>query len=200
MPDDRAAWFAGAVTALLPELYGTARRLTGNNADAEDLVAEAVEHAWRSAGTLADRAAVRAWLFRILTNTFCSAQRAARARPATESLDAGGDDSFSLFERLHQPMLLWWGTPEQAFLDKLLREDLEGAIDALPEPFRLAVLLADVQGLRYQEVADALEVPIGTVRSRLARGRALLQRALWAHGVDAGFVSGTTPSPRGDIT
>lgn len=198
MPEDRAAWFARSVTALLPELYGTARRLTGNPADAEDLVADAVERAWRNADTLADRSAVRAWLFRILTNAFCSARRAARARPCTEPLDVSDEASFSLFERLHQPMLLWWGTPEQAFLDKLLREDLERAIDALPEPFRLAVLLADVQGLRYQEVADALEVPIGTVRSRLARGRAILQRALWAHGVDAGLAADSTPSPRGD--
>jgi RNA polymerase sigma-70 factor (ECF subfamily) len=94
---------------------------------------------------------------------------------------------FSLFERLHQPFLLWWGTPEQDFLDRLLREDLIRAIEALPERFRIVVVLADVQGLSYLEIAGSLEVPIGTVRSRLARGRALLQKALWDHACDAGL-------------
>ena len=93
-----------------------------------------------------------------------------------------------MFERLHQPFLLWFSTPEREFLDKLLREDLERAIDQLPEAFRVAVVLADVQGLSYQEIAHALRIPIGTVRSRLARGRAALQKALWQHGLDAGLV------------
>jgi RNA polymerase sigma-70 factor (ECF subfamily) len=88
---------------------------------------------------------------------------------------------------LHQPFLLWWGNPEQEFLTHLLQEDLERALAQLPEPYRLAVLLADVQGLSYQEIADALELPIGTVRSRLARGRSQLQKALWKHAQDAGL-------------
>jgi RNA polymerase sigma-70 factor (ECF subfamily) len=71
----------------------------------------------------------------------------------------------------------------------LLREDLERAVDALPESFRMVVLLADLQGLSYLEVADVLEIPIGTVRSRLARGRSLLQKALWNHAADAGIVA-----------
>lgn len=193
---DDTAWFSEAVVDILPELFGTARRLTRNSADAEDLVAEAVAKAWRGSDALADRSAFRRWMHRILANTYTSWWRAAEARPVVESLmdETSTDESFSLFERLHQPFLLWFSTPEQVFLNELLREDLERAIDQLPEPFRIAVVLSDVQGLSYQEIADALHVPIGTVRSRLARGRATLQRALWQHGLDAGLVK--SPAPR----
>jgi RNA polymerase sigma-70 factor, ECF subfamily len=193
---DDTAWFSDAVVALLPELYGTARRLTKNAADAEDLVAEAVARAWRACETLTNRDSFRGWIHRILANTWTSWWRAASVRPVAEPLvdEGSNDESFSLFERLHQPFLLWFSTPEQEFLNKLLRQDLEAAIDALPESFRVAVVLADVQGLSYQEIADALEIPIGTVRSRLARGRSALQKALWQHGLDAGLVNG--PAPR----
>src|SRR3954471_14424110 len=110
---------------------------------------------------------------------FLSARRTAARRGVHESLDDTSDDRFSLFDKLHAPFLLWWGTPERDFLDKMLREDLARAVDALPEAFRVVIVLADMQGSTYQEIAETLEVPIGTVRSRLARGRALLQKALW---------------------
>jgi RNA polymerase sigma-70 factor (ECF subfamily) len=181
-------WFAGEVERLLPALLGTALRLTRNRADAEDLVADAVAKAWIGLDSLHERGALPGWLFRILTNVFLSGRRAAAVRGIAESLDEEAvATNFSLFERLHQPFLLWWGNPERAFLDRLLREDLERAIDALPDPFRLVVVLVDVQGCSYQEVAAALSIPIGTVRSRLARGRAALQEALWEHGRDAGL-------------
>ena len=184
------AWFAAEVERLLPELFGTALRLSRNRMDAEDLVAEAIASAWLGLPSLQRQEAFRGWLFRILTNAFLSTRRAAGSHGIHESLDDEADSAapFSLFERLHQPFLLWWGNPERAFLDKLLREDLERAIDSLPDPFRVVVVLIDVQGYAYQEVADLLDVPIGTIRSRLARGRAALQRALWQHGIDAGLV------------
>jgi RNA polymerase sigma-70 factor (ECF subfamily) len=152
-------------------------------------VADAVAKAWAGLDGLTDRARLRGWLFRILTNTFISARRADGRRGSLESLDeTGGDEGFSLFEQLHAPILLWWGNPEREFLNKVLREDLARAVDGLPEPFRVVLVLADVQGFAYQEIADTLDVPIGTVRSRLARARGLLQRALWAHAQDAGLV------------
>jgi len=196
---DRAS-FAGEVEALLPDLLGTALRLTRNRADAEDLVADAVARAWISLDSLKRRDALRGWLFRILTNAFLSSRRTAAARGIHEPFDeaAGEGASFSLFERLHQPFLLWWGNPERVFLDKLLRDDLERAIDALPEPFRVVVVLVDVRDCSYQEVAEMLEVPVGTVRSRLARGRAALQRALWEHGRDAGLI-GTAGRKREEV-
>lgn len=189
--DTDAVWFGDAVRGLLPELLATALRLTRNRADAEDLVADAVGRAWIALRSLEERERFRGWLFRILTNAFLSGRRAAGTHPVAESLDAAAEtEAFSLFERLHQPFLLWWGNPERAFFDTLLREDLERAIDALPDPFRTAVLLVDVEGWSYQDAADAVGVPVGTIRSRLARGRSALQRALWEHARDAGLIGG----------
>lgn len=179
-------WFERTVLGVLPDLVSTALRLTKNATDAEDLVADTIAKAWLGLGSLRDRERFRGWIFRILTNRYLSERRTRATRPAEEPLDESAE-TFSLFERLHQPFLLWWGTPEQEFLDKLARDDLARAIEGLPEPFRVVVTLVDVQELPYREVATALDVPIGTVRSRLARGRALLQKALWEHARDAGL-------------
>ena len=185
---DATEWFEQDVMLLLPQLLSGARAMCRNATDAEDLVAEAIARAWRHKDTLRERERLRGWLFRILTNTFLSARRQRLTQPELVSLDEKNDEAaFSLFERLQQPILLWWGNPEQEFLTRLLQDDLERALAALPEPFRLAVLLADVQGLSYREIADALDLPIGTVRSRLARGRSQLQKALWKHAQDAGL-------------
>jgi RNA polymerase sigma-70 factor, ECF subfamily len=179
--------FEQRVLELLPALFAAALRMMRNRADAEDLVADTVAKAWERRGSVRAASSFRGWLFRILTNTFISSLRSRAARPRTESFDR--DEDFSLFERLHQPILLWWGNPEQEFLDRLLRSDLEKAVDALSEDFRMAVVLVDVQGFSYQEAAEALDVPIGTVRSRLARARSTLQKALWLHAQDAGYPS-----------
>lgn len=188
---DAREWFECEVLGALPELLGTARRLAKNEADAEDLVAEAIAKAWTALGSLHDRSSFRGWLFRILTNTYLSDCRSRATRPQVESLGDAGEgaegEQFSIFERLHQPFLLWWGNQEREFFDRLLREDLEQAIDALPEIFRIIVVMADLEELSYQEIATALSIPIGTVRSRLARARSLLQRALWEHAIDAGL-------------
>ena len=185
MTDADRAFFEREITGLLDRLYGAALRLAKNRADAEDLVAEAVAKAWASFHTLHDRSCFPGWVFRILTNTFLTECR----KTTPGSLDALCDEHeneppFSLFERLHQPFLLWWGNPEQEFLNKVLREDLQRAVDALPEVFRIPVILSDLEGLNYHEIAEALGVPIGTVRSRLARGRAQLQKALWQYGLE----------------
>ena len=191
---DSRGWFESEVLGALPELLGTARRLAKNEADAEDLVAEAIAKAWTALGSLHDRSSFRGWLFRILTNTYLSDCRSRAVRPVAEPLGDCDGEPFSLFERLHQPFLLWWGNQEREFLDRLLREDLEHAIDALPEIFRIIVVMADLEELSYQEIATALEIPIGTVRSRLARGRSLLQRALWEHAIDAGLAPARSAS------
>ena len=190
--------FETQVLAILGPLHGVARRLTKNEVDAEDLVAESITRAWKARASLADAGAFRAWLFRILSNTFISERRKTLARPKEELLvDESGDDegAFSIFERLHQPFLMWFANPEQEFLDKLLREDLDRAIAALPEHYRVVVVLADVEGLTYGEVAEAMDVPIGTVRSRLARARSALQRTLWTvardHGLQMSRAAGT---------
>ncbi len=130
------AWFAEQVESLLPELFGTALRLTRNRTDAEDLVADAVAKAWIGLDSLQQRDALRGWLFRILTNAFLSGLRSAAARVAHEPFDeeAGEGAPFSLFARLHQPFLLWWGNPERVFLDKLLPRTWSGR--SMPWPTR----------------------------------------------------------------
>src|SRR5690349_7506839 len=168
-PSADLEWFEREVIDALPDLFGAALRLTRNRADAEDLVADAIAKGWSKLETLTDRARVRGWLFRILTNAFISAKRTDSRRGPHDSIDEDpGDRGFSLFDRLHVPVLLLWGNPEQEFLDKVLREDLQRAVDALPERYRLVLVLADMRGCSYQEIADTLSIPLGTVRSRLA--------------------------------
>lgn len=190
-------FFEQAITGLLNALYGTALRLTKNPGNAEDLVAETVSKAWEKLHTLQQRACFRVWIFRILTNTFISDYRQRIAAPTLYSLsdtldvDAETDaetEEFSLFEKLHQPFLLWWDNPEQNFLNKLLREDMEHALARLPEAFCITLMLADIEGFTYPEIAKMLKLPVGTVRSRLARARALMQKALWQHACDRGLV------------
>ena len=186
----RRSFFEKQVVECLNQLYAAALRLEKNREDAEDLVMEAVTKAWDKRQLLIDKKHFRGWLFRILTNTFLSHYRKRVLRPVTEPWTDESERQFSLFEQLHQPFLLWWGNPERAFVNKLLREDIERAVDSLPEAFRVVVVLSEMEGLSYQEIAKILNVPIGTVRSRLSRGRSLLQKALWEHGREAGL---TTP-------
>ncbi len=190
---DGCIYFETTVIGLLDQLFGAALRLAKNREDAEDLVAETVTKAWASRHSLKDQDKFRPWIFRILTNTFMSDRRKQAVRPQMGTVEPNSSDeeaSFSLFEQLHQPFLLWWGNPEKQFLNNLLAKDLELAVDALPEAFRMAVILSDMEGFSYQEISHILKVPVGTVRSRLARGRGLLQKALWEHAKDAGLIHG----------
>src|SRR5712691_9144482 len=166
MSDDAdRAFFRAEVERQMDRLYGMALRLTRNPAEAEDLVSEAVTKAWANFSQLADRQAFPKWIFRILANTFISERRRARYEPAEELSDTDREASFSLFEKLHQPFLLWWSNPEQELINKLLREDLERALDGIPEGYRTVVILVEINGHSYAEVADMLGVPIGTIRS-----------------------------------
>lgn len=190
VPEDSAStWFEERVVALLPELLSAARYMADSRADAEEVVAEAVARAWERREDLRDRDSFRGWLFRILRNCYLGRRRRRERRPDEVPLPDEGEDSpsFSLYERLHQPFLLWWGNPEDRFLDRLLREDLEEALEELPEIHRSVIVLADVQGFTYAEIAEVLEVPVGTVRSRLSRARSRLQKALWEHAEDRGL-------------
>lgn len=193
MDEERRRWFAQQVERLTDRLYGAALRLTRNAEDAEDLVAETVAKAWDKLGELRDPQAFEAWIRRILNNSFVSAWRHRRARPEVADSVACEDSAaepFSLFERLHQPFLLWWGNPEETAITNLLREDIERALDALPDAHRVVVVLVDVEGCSYLEAAETLGVPVGTVRSRLNRARGQLQRALWKHAQEAGLTKG----------
>lgn len=197
-------FFETNIEACLDRLYGTALRLTKNVSDAEDLVAETVMRGLDKIDSLKERDRFVHWLVRIMSNCFISDCRKKENRTPHEQYEedvSESDTSFSLFDRLHQPFLLWWGTPEQEFLNKTLSEDISIAIDTLKDKYRIVVVLSDVEGMSYQEIADAIEVPIGTVRSRLARGRSMLQQLLWEHGKDRELVKSSkdvSDSTRGD--
>lgn len=192
------AYFEANIESCLDRLYGAALRLTRNSSDAQDLVAETVTRGLDKIDSLKDCDRFIYWLMRIMTNHFISEHRKVENRTRHESYTEEPIDDeapFSLFEQLHQPFLLWWGTPEQDFLNKTLGEDITRAMDSLPTNYRVVVVLSDIEGLTYQEIADTLETPIGTVRSRLARGRSLLQKSLWKHGEERDLVADTNKAP-----
>lgn len=195
-----AGFFETELERTLGCLFGAALRLVRDRDEAEDLVAETVAKAWQSLHGLKERSRFRAWIFRILTNTAMSAGRKRSVRPRLESLDDPGDadGEFSLFEELHEPLLFWGRSPEKDLLNKILREDLERAVDGLPDDLRMVVVLCDLECFSYQEIAQILNIPMGTVRSRLARGRSRLQRALWTHGMESGLIRRAPKSEEND--
>lgn len=186
------AFFRDAVEQLTDRLYSTALRLTRNHADAEDLVADSLALAWTNLSQLDDRQAFAKWVFRILVNTYMSSRRRMRNEARVIVEEASGQP-FSIFDKLHQPFLLWWSNPEQELINKLLREDIERALNKLPIEYRAVIVLVEIEGNSYADVAAILDVPIGTVRSRLSRGRSLLQKQLWRQAKAAGILGDTEP-------
>ncbi len=192
--DDIKAFFSQGIEANMDALYGTALRLAGSGADAEDLVAESVSKAWAAIGTLEDRARFRPWIFRILRNCFISQYRKKSVRPAESAFDDGCDEALAqLLNEQPDEFLIWWANPEREFFNGVLGEEIMAAIGSLPEAFRTTILLINVEGLTYDEAAEALDVPPGTVRSRMKRGRTLLQKALWQQARDAGLAVSGNP-------
>jgi RNA polymerase sigma-70 factor (ECF subfamily) len=160
---------------LLNGMYSAALRMTRNPADAEDLVQETFPRAYRGFSGFREGTNLKAWLYRILTNTFINSYRKRQREPVTIP-DENVEDWY-LFDRLAASSAEQ--SAETTVLEAMPDEDVKAALDALPEGFRLAVLLADVQGFSYKEIADMLDIPIGTVMSRLHRGRKSLEKALW---------------------
>jgi RNA polymerase sigma-70 factor (ECF subfamily) len=172
----------------LDALYRTALRMTHNPADAEDLVQDALIRAYRFYDRYEPGTNFRAWLFKILTNTYINRFRRQRARPQESSLDDTED--FFLYNQLGGAAE---GVEdvEDTVIDQLSADAIQGAIEQLPPQFRTTVQLADVEGLSYAEIAEATGVAKGTVMSRLFRGRRLLQRALWEQAEAAGYATGS---------
>ena len=191
---DHKAFFSQRIEENLDALYGVAMRLTGKPADAEDLVAECVARAWAAIATLEDRGRFRPWAFRILRNCYISDYRKRSARPTEavydELADGAEEDVCSMLMDESDDFLNWWSNPERAFFDNVLGEQILAAIEALPESYRVTILLVNVEGLTYDEAAEALGVPKGTVRSRMKRGRTMLQKSLWRQARDAGLSGG----------
>ncbi len=187
---DEQAQIKELILPLLGDLHRLANYVCDNAVEAEDVVAETVKKACEKFRTLRDYTKVKPWLFQILRNTFLSLCRA-RKKYTNELFDedpCAEDDNFSLFTAVSQPFILWWGNPEQELLNKLLESDIRESIVELPECYRIAVILCDVEGMAYQEISFILDIPVGTVRSRIARGRSILQKKLYQHAVDRGLV------------
>jgi RNA polymerase sigma-70 factor (ECF subfamily) len=178
--------FAEQAMAHMPSLYSAALRMTRNPADAEDLVQETYLRAYKGFGGFTEGTNLKAWLYRILTNTFINRYRAKKRRP--EETDFDDVEDFYLYRRM--------GGLEEAranrsaedeLMDLFPEAEVKEAVEALPENFRLPVLLADVEGFSYKEIAEILEIPIGTVMSRLHRGRKALQKALYEFAAERGL-------------
>ncbi|MFA5891381.1 MAG: sigma-70 family RNA polymerase sigma factor [Actinomycetota bacterium] len=179
--------FEAEALPYLDQLYAAALRMTRNPADAEDLVQQVFMRAYTAFHQFESGTNLKAWLYKILTNTFISGYRKKQRQPRTVSADEYED--FSLYDTMVEHRL----TPEAELLDRLPDEEVKAALDSLPEQFRTAVLLADVEGFSYQEIADIMGVAIGTVMSRLHRGRKALQRALWEYARTRGLVEDREP-------
>ncbi len=181
--------FEALITEHLDGLYRSALRLTRNQTSAEDLVQDMMLKAWRSFNTFQEGSNIRAWLHRILMNAFCDAYRKQTREPDVVDLDDVGD--FYLYEKVRECVALGEaGNPELQVLDQIMDAEVRDSLEALPTQFGCAVLLADVQGFSYKEIASILGIPVGTVMSRLSRGRHLLQRRLWEYARDRYHLQG----------
>ena len=177
--------FERDVLPLLPSLYGAAMRLTRNPSDAEDLIQETYLRAFRGFAGFKEGTNLKAWLYRILTNSYINTYRKKQREPQTVE---GPDDvdEWYLYDRLGGRSVE--DSAETTVLDTIPDQAVKDAVESLPERFRLPVLLADVEGFSYKEIAEIMDTPIGTVMSRLHRGRKALEKALWETAKERGFV------------
>ena len=187
---DRAS-FAGEAMQYAPQLYSAALRMTRNAADAEDLMQEMYLRAYRSYHSFEEGTNLRAWLFRILTNTFINSYRAKQRRP--QETELGDLEDLYLYRRL-STMNPASRSAEDQLLDLFTDDEVKEALEALPDNFRLPVLLADVQDFSYKEIASILDIPIGTVMSRLHRGRKAMQKRLVDVARVRGMISDDEPA------
>lgn len=191
---DRAT-FVEDTEEFMPALYSHALRLTRNSADAEDLVQETYLKAYRSYESFTAGTNLRAWLFRILTNSQINRYRAKQRRPEETELDDVGD--LYLYKKLAAPGN-FGRSAEDELMEMFSESEVVAAMEALPENYRAAVLLADVEGFAYKEIAEMLDIPIGTVMSRLHRGRKALQRELYEFAVERGLADRPDPEASSD--
>jgi RNA polymerase sigma-70 factor (ECF subfamily) len=170
-----------------PQLFSSAVRMTRNRSDAEDLVQETFLKGWRSFHTFQEGTNLRAWLFRIMTNTYINKYNAKQRRPFETELDEV--EELFLYRRMgavDQSQIA--PSAEDQMLNLFTDDEVKKSLEELPEQFLLPVLLSDVEGFSYKEIAEMLETPIGTVMSRLHRGRKLMQKRLYDYALERGLI------------
>jgi len=175
------------VLSNLSALQRFAFSLCQNKQQTEELVSETVVKAFENRGQIREEEKIKQWLFRILNNMFISNYRKSKNHRTIDL--PGSDQSFSLFEQVGMSSFTDGGTPEKSFINKITKEKIHKAINELPEDFRIALVLCDVNEFSYAEIAAITQVVIGTVRSRIARARCLLQNKLWQYAIELGITS-----------
>jgi RNA polymerase sigma-70 factor (ECF subfamily) len=178
------ATFEDDALQFAPQLYTAALRMTRNPADAEDLVQETYLRAYRSYDTFTAGTNLKAWLYRILTNTYINRYRQNQRRPS--EVELGELQDLYLYRRVGEASGATVSAEDEA-LEQFVDSDIRRALEELPEHFRMPVLLADVEGFHYKEIAEIMDIPIGTVMSRLHRGRKALQQKLWKLAEERGI-------------
>jgi RNA polymerase sigma-70 factor, ECF subfamily len=185
--------FAEQAMEHMSSLYGAALRMTRNPSDAEDLVQETYLKAYRGFGGYEEGTNLKAWLYRILTNTYINQYRAKQRRPTESELD-DVEDLF-LYNRLGGLEAARASrSAEDELMDLFTEAEIKAAVEDLPDNFRIAVLLADIEGFSYKEIADILDIPIGTVMSRLHRGRKGLEKRLFEYAASHGLAEAAPDS------
>lgn len=193
-PEELRALFEVQAIPFMDQLYAAAMRMTRNPADAGDLVQETYAKAYTAFAQFQQGTNLKAWLYRILTNTFINGYRKNQRNPYQNTIDDLEDWQLGSAESLTQGRST--RSAEAEAIDHLPDSDVKEALQSIPEDFRLAVYLADVEGFAYQEIADIMKTPVGTVMSRLHRGRRLLRGLLADYARERGFAVADTPSPR----
>ncbi|HEV8304012.1 MAG TPA: sigma-70 family RNA polymerase sigma factor [Gemmatimonadales bacterium] len=181
--EEKRASFEREALVHLDALYRVALRLSGNASDADDLVQETMLKAYRAWDQYEKGTNAKGWLLTILRHAFINEYRRRTRHP--ETVDVDTIEPFAVFGEIQED------DPQGAFFDRIVDDEVLRAIDALPEAFRETLVLSDVEGMSYQEIGRILEIPVGTVKSRLFRARQMLQGKLYDYAVNMGYIKGS---------